>query len=142
MRHGKTRFQDRWLSDPEVSGWIKRCPTDASAAICKFCPGQVISVATMGRQALISHMKGQKHKLKVEAHNKQPSVGAFMSITSSNVGLQPSSSAIGNKSVENTPSTSAIVHIHNPENKASSVDITEVRRPTSKSVMANFTLTS
>lgn len=84
VRHGKTSFQDSWLLDPEISSWIKKCPGDIYSAKCVLCVGSVISVSTMGRQALISHSKSKKHILKVQStSNNQPTVSDFFNKPSS-----------------------------------------------------------
>lgn len=68
-KHGKTSFQEHWFNDPLLKDWILKKPNDVYSAGCRFCP-QTISLCTMGRQSLISHMKGKKHKDKELAFNK------------------------------------------------------------------------
>lgn len=73
--HGKSVFQQEWFQDPELSIWVKKA-SDPYSARCRFCPSALISLSSMGRQALISHMKGKKH-LKAAAMAKSPNLGAF-----------------------------------------------------------------
>jgi hypothetical protein len=116
VRHGKTRFQDSWLADPEVNSWLRRIPGELYAASCKLCPGQVISVSTMGRQALISHMKSQKHKTKAKALENQARVFNFVDAKSSS--SCTSSSAVPHSS---NPCTSSSVVAHSSGDMSSTV---------------------
>lgn len=57
-------FQDSWLIDPQFSSWIAKGKTP-NTAICKVCNNKPIDLTSMGRTAVISHMKGKKHTEKL-----------------------------------------------------------------------------
>ncbi|KAG8261580.1 hypothetical protein J6590_070021 [Homalodisca vitripennis] len=78
VRHGKTSFQDHWLLDPDCKNWVRRAAGDIYSTTCLFYPGTLISVSTMGRQALVSHSKSKKHMSKANAEMKQPNIGAYL----------------------------------------------------------------
>ncbi|GFO10721.1 peptidase m20 domain-containing protein 2 [Plakobranchus ocellatus] len=61
-------FQDSWLQDPCFSGWLKRSSSN-SEAHCSICKKN-FDFKSMGRSALVSHMKGKKHLSLVSASNK------------------------------------------------------------------------
>lgn len=87
--HGKTSFQDSWFADPNFKIWLKKSLKDPYSAECSLCPGTKISIASMGRRALTSHMQGQKHKSKAEARNRSP--GLLNMFLPSDKSRQPSS---------------------------------------------------
>ncbi len=53
------KFCDDWLSNPLFSKWVRR-DKDETKAFCIWCR-KSISVASMGAQALRSHIQGAKH---------------------------------------------------------------------------------
>lgn len=59
-------FQSSWLSDEEFKSWLARDPSSQHKARCIFCHGptatNTINIQSMGRTALLSHAKGEKHK--------------------------------------------------------------------------------
>ena len=59
MPHG-CKFNNLWLVDPEFKDWIKENEKDSTAADCMLCK-TTFSLKTMGRTALTSHTKSQKH---------------------------------------------------------------------------------
>ena len=106
-KHGKTRFQDEWLSKPAFKLWLQRFPDDVYKASCSLCLDSIISVASMGSQALVNHMNGSKHVKKAKSVSKQHNLGNFMCTPS--VAL-PSTSADVLPSISTAlPSTTADV---------------------------------
>lgn len=59
----KAIFNSAWLLDEKFSSWIKKDDNNPNAAYCKFCM-KSFSLSNMGRQALLSHASGNKHKSK------------------------------------------------------------------------------
>lgn len=59
----QTTFNPKWLTETELSKWVAKHPTDSRKARCFLC-GKDIELGNMGKQALTSHAKGEKHKLK------------------------------------------------------------------------------
>ena len=53
-------FQDSWVKDPSFSPWLKRSGSKNNEAYCTLCK-KTIDYKSMGRSALVSHMKGKKH---------------------------------------------------------------------------------
>lgn len=79
-RDGETQqktSQDSWFTDPDFKTWLKKPKSDHYLAECALCPGAKISISSMGRRALTSHMLGQKHKIKADAMKKSPAVSIF-----------------------------------------------------------------
>ena len=56
-----TFFSYDWLSDPEFKMWLVEVPGDNKLARCKHCK-KSFNLSNMGRQALVSHGTGQKHR--------------------------------------------------------------------------------
>lgn len=59
-----TVFQPCWLDDPEFKSWIRRVDNKPKNAYCVLCCTE-FSLSNMGKQALRSHMKSQKHTKRV-----------------------------------------------------------------------------
>ena len=56
----KTTFNQKWLEEDAFKLWL--APTkNVSIARCKLCKKD-IELSNMGRQALLSHCSGKKHK--------------------------------------------------------------------------------
>lgn len=109
-KHGKTTFQDSWFMDPDFKTWLKKPKGDHYSAECILCPGTKISISSMGRRALSSHMLGQKHKIKADAMNKSPAVSMFFQSGNGCKLGRPSSEANASKMPSrptSMPSTSA-----------------------------------
>lgn len=64
----KTLFNSAWLQDENFSSWLKKDNNNTNAAYCKFCM-KSFSLSNMGRQALLSHASGNKHKSKENYRN-------------------------------------------------------------------------
>ena len=77
----RTVFNPKWIWDPELSRWVSKHPTDPTKARCVLC-GKDIGLANMGKQALLSHAKGEKHKVKFNLTYKkkaeQQSVSSYL----------------------------------------------------------------
>ena len=56
-----TYFSKDWLEDPDFKNWLVSC-THNTQARCKLCQ-KAFNISNMGRQALVSHASGKKHKL-------------------------------------------------------------------------------
>ena len=63
-------FQCTWLRIKEFESWLNKGPNH-SVAYCKLCQ-QSFDVSNMGRSALNSHAKGQKHKEKEHSRKSLP----------------------------------------------------------------------
>ena len=63
--HGKTIFQNKWLSEERFKLWLKP-GKKASEAICAICSNATINAEKMGIAALLSHAQGKKHKSNVD----------------------------------------------------------------------------
>lgn len=63
-----TSFNHSWLKEPDFQDWLKPVNTNPRAAQCKVC-FKHIELSNMGKRALISHSKSQKHKAQI-AKNK------------------------------------------------------------------------
>ena len=57
---GKCSFQECWLQDNELKTWVKRTKI-SSEATCRICLKN-IDISNMGRAALVSHAKSEKHR--------------------------------------------------------------------------------
>ena len=56
----KTVFNAKWLEDEDFNSWLTSCKSDEKAK-CKICK-KYIELSKTGRQVLISHCNGKKHK--------------------------------------------------------------------------------
>ena len=76
-------FQAKWLTDPELNCLVKR-DSNIHAAFCRFC-NKSIDLTTMGRTALVSHMKGRKHtdRLKQAFSHSQGPIETYVTSTPS-----------------------------------------------------------
>ena len=54
------KFQDCWLKDSAFKPWLKRSGASNNEAECIICK-KLVDFKSMGRSALVSHMKGKKH---------------------------------------------------------------------------------
>ena len=63
-------FQDKWLEQPEFKPWLSRDKL-VHNAYCRIC-SRSIDIRSMGRTALISHMKGKKHEDKLKFSQSSP----------------------------------------------------------------------
>jgi hypothetical protein len=55
------KFRREWLDKREYREWLREVPGDSSQARCGICK-KTIDLSNMGQTALMSHMKGKKHK--------------------------------------------------------------------------------
>lgn len=76
---GVCTFQTDWLCDPELH-WVEKVEKDVTKAFCRLCQTS-ISLSSMGRTALTSHMKGQKHKSKATAIINTPRLADLIPIS-------------------------------------------------------------
>ncbi len=58
---GKCKFADSWLEKDEFKQWLKPVVENNREAYCTYCKKK-ISVASMGINAVKSHMDGASHK--------------------------------------------------------------------------------
>ncbi len=58
---GKCKFADSWLEKDEFKQWLKPVVENNREAYCTYCKKK-ISVASMGINAVKSHMHGASHK--------------------------------------------------------------------------------
>ena len=67
-QHGKTVFQNKWLSEERFKLWLKpgKPGKKASEAICVICNNATINVEKIGVIALLSNGQGKKHKSNVD----------------------------------------------------------------------------
>ena len=101
--HGKSIFNESWLSDEQFKLWLEKGP-DKHKALCRLC-NSVIDITVMGKSALTSHSKGNKHQINVKNFN--PVSGLFFKCSSS----KPSSSKnTSNKKIDLMISTLAVSH--------------------------------
>ena len=56
----KTLFITNWLEEDQFKSWWTNAK-DGNKARCKLCKKD-IELSNMGRQTLVSHCSGQKHK--------------------------------------------------------------------------------
>lgn len=61
---GKCKFADSWLEKDEFKQWLKPVAENNREAYCTYCKKK-ISVASMGINAVKSHMLGASHKAAV-----------------------------------------------------------------------------
>ena len=59
-KNKKTIFNPLWLEDDEFKSWLCRSK-ESDKARCKLCKKD-FEISNVGRQALISHASGKKHK--------------------------------------------------------------------------------
>ena len=96
---GNCHFQDNWLSDDKFSAWVRRAPTSLKAH-CRVCKRD-FDISTMGRTALTSHAKGDKHQAKLAKESELVSetcdIASYMGPkpSTSTSGSNPSSSRVG-----------------------------------------------
>ena len=126
MPHG-CQFNDLWLGVPEYKPWIKRNEKDPCVADCKICRVS-ISLKTMGKTALSSHMKGKKHmeRLKYHSNTKDSSLTFFFDkkeSTSSSTSKSPSPRVTSSVEACARPSSSSVSALSLPKfNSASTSD--------------------
>ena len=60
VQHGKTVYQNKWLSEERFKLWLKH-GKKASEAICPICNNATINVKKMGVAAMLSHTQGKKN---------------------------------------------------------------------------------
>ena len=58
---GRSRFQDRWLCEQDFKFWLKKVENDEFSFTCVVCK-ITNSCASMGRSALLNHMKSNTHQ--------------------------------------------------------------------------------
>uniref|UniRef100_A0A915HG20 BED-type domain-containing protein n=1 Tax=Romanomermis culicivorax TaxID=13658 RepID=A0A915HG20_ROMCU len=72
---GKSTFQNDWLNpdiNPDLALWV-RAGRDRNSACCAIC-NKIIDISSMGKQALTSHLKSQKHIKLATASKQTPSI--------------------------------------------------------------------
>lgn len=78
----KCTFQSSWTDvtlEPVFSKFIARVPNDKYSACCRLCKVN-ISLLTMGRRAITSHMESTRHKTAVAAATTTPQLRAFLPV--------------------------------------------------------------
>ena len=101
--HGKSVFNESWLSHEQFKVWLKKGP-DKHKALCRLC-NTVIDITVMGKRALTSHSKGNKHQVNVKNFN--PVSGLFFK---SNSPKSSSSKNTSNNKIDLMMSTLAVSH--------------------------------
>ena len=61
----KCVFNLKWELDVSYRDWVKSLMSDKRKAFCCVCD-RVIDITTMGKSALKSHMKAEKHKVNIQ----------------------------------------------------------------------------
>lgn len=95
---GGVTFQDSWTKDPLFKDWLRCGSENKFEAFC-ICCRKSIDCKTMGRSALVSHMKGKKHMAlaSVKADSDMTGMMKFLtkspSTSTSNSGSQNMSDA-------------------------------------------------
>ncbi|XP_058628921.1 uncharacterized protein LOC131538802 [Onychostoma macrolepis] len=78
---GKYKFADSWLEKDEFKQWLKPVAENNREAYCTYCKKK-ISVASMGINAVKSHMHGASHKAAVgRREQSQLSIASFCAPT-------------------------------------------------------------
>ena len=76
----KTLFNEDWLKDSQFSSWIARS-IHKDKARCKLCATD-FQLGNMGKQALLSHARGKKHRkiiaVKVESQKAGTGLHNFL----------------------------------------------------------------
>lgn len=72
----KTTFNEKWLLDPAFSSWLRRVEKDPYSAYCSTCCTS-FALSNMGKQSVISHMRGRKHTSAVSIRTKSASLKVF-----------------------------------------------------------------
>ena len=61
----QTKFNKEWIKDPAFSSWVGVDPYSDTKARCMLC-GYSFELGNMGKQSLVSHANGKKHKVKAQ----------------------------------------------------------------------------
>lgn len=69
-------FQDIWLQQKDFIPWLAKSQSSTSAT-CKIC-SQTISLSNMGKRAVESHHKGEKHQDRLKELTRQPQADTFL----------------------------------------------------------------
>jgi hypothetical protein len=72
-------FNSQWCDinlNPEIAVWISPIERDPTAAYCKVCV-KTFKLSNMGRQAVMSHANGPKHKNNLSIRNSYPKIDSF-----------------------------------------------------------------
>ena len=59
--HYKARFNDSWLVENDLKGWIKKVPDDTNY-FCQWCKFTG-SLSITGKQAIFKHIKSKRHQM-------------------------------------------------------------------------------
>lgn len=78
MANKKCKFQDDWLEVPLFNGVIEKSKNNNFAAFCTLCCKE-INLSNMGKPALMSHLRGKKHLVRVAAKTKSYGIRIFTS---------------------------------------------------------------
>lgn len=122
--HGKTTFQDSWLSEERFKIWLKKSK-DKDKAICRLCNSAVINIAMMRVSALTSHAKGSKHQEKLKAYNPISNM-FFNTNNTNNSTVIEASSPTASSSVNSIDSTTASSPSFSANSAASSTESSKV----------------
>ena len=113
-------FQDKWLTDPELSDWTVKVtgqPTKARCVVCK----KDIDVSSMGKGAVVSHSSGTGHQKRIKIHLQ--SISGTLQISFPTRGNKNDSSTTSASGSNDVPNSSAGPS-HQPST-ASANDVTE-----------------
>ena len=61
----QTKFNKEWITNPAFSSWVGVDPYSDTKARCMLC-GYSFELGNMGKQSLVSHANGKKHKVKAQ----------------------------------------------------------------------------
>ena len=118
-------FQKNWLTEPEFKVWLSADKSTPHSAVCRLCH-KSFDIKSMGRTALLSHMKGKKHKEKL----------AFLESSALSSYVSKDASAASITSTDNTPVSNVI-----PASTSSAVPATTTKSKTtaaSQSAISDF----
>lgn len=105
--HGKSIFNDSWLMDEQFKKWLKKTPNKDKAECVVCCA--IIDITVMGKSALTSHAKGNKHKLNVKNYNPLASL-YFKSSKSPAATINQGPQPVASKRADTMLSSLAVSH--------------------------------
>ncbi len=109
---GQCVYNPNWECDPVFRDWVKLVQTDKRKAFCLYCD-KTIDISTMGKSALNSHLKSEKHEQNKSKSKRTSSIKSFFgpapsSSSKINVPDQPDTHNV----TPPTPSTSSSIPVH------------------------------
>lgn len=76
---GKCKFQDKWIEEEQFKSWLQPIKNSNDEGFCNLCK-KSIKLATMGINALKSHMKSDSHKSALKGR-QQFTMSNFFGVT-------------------------------------------------------------